>query len=279
MKQNLVSASLVLAFASQALAALETVAAPGLHLTVYYDVSNEHCNDVFGNGWAEGINNNPTFCDGQQDRTLNDIGTDQIVAVNASLVMANPEEYCGREVAIYKSDGTQFTLGNNKPFVIWDSCAACVDNAILDVSAAAFVGLKGGTCEGDNPAISRYEILDTYYWEPVLPDGSGGGPAPAGYNPSSSAGIPSSTSSSHTTTPTPPAPTAQVISSALAEIAIPTSSSSPSGASGDCGFGAWQCSGLTLQICNHVAGSQTGWEFVENCPKTCKVASGSVDCE
>ncbi|OXG47103.1 hypothetical protein J010_05192 [Cryptococcus neoformans] len=47
-----------------------------------------------------------------------------------------------------------------------------------------------------------------------------------------------------------------------------------------CAFGAWQCSGLELQICNYLTVNSLGWETIETCGATCLITnSGSVDCE
>ncbi|KIR56766.1 hypothetical protein I315_00951 [Cryptococcus gattii Ru294] len=47
-----------------------------------------------------------------------------------------------------------------------------------------------------------------------------------------------------------------------------------------CTFGAWQCSGLELQVCNYLTVDSLGWETIETCRTTCSfMVSGSVDCE
>ncbi|WVQ91175.1 hypothetical protein IAS59_004969 [Cryptococcus gattii] len=47
-----------------------------------------------------------------------------------------------------------------------------------------------------------------------------------------------------------------------------------------CTFGAWQCSGLELQVCNYLTVDSLGWETIETCRTTCSfIVSGSVDCE
>ncbi|WVQ79646.1 hypothetical protein IAT38_001746 [Cryptococcus sp. DSM 104549] len=47
-----------------------------------------------------------------------------------------------------------------------------------------------------------------------------------------------------------------------------------------CKYGAWQCDGLKLQVCNYLTVSSLGWETIETCTSVCEVtSSGSVDCQ
>ncbi|AAW45484.2 expressed protein [Cryptococcus deneoformans JEC21] len=71
-------------------------------------------------------------------------------------------------------------------------------------------------------------------------------------------------------------------SSALDAVETSAAATSTGTACGDstCAFGAWQCSGLELQICNYLTIDSLGWETIETCGATCLITnSGSVDCE
>ncbi|WVQ77866.1 hypothetical protein IAR50_007564 [Cryptococcus sp. DSM 104548] len=126
-------------------------------MTFYYDVSET-------SGGAEACGSSSS----------DPIGTNNIVAINAATIAADPAMYCGREVQIYNSDGSKFDYSGGALY-IWDGCAACesADSAILDLSAPVFVELNGGTCSGTNPAGLSYEILDNYVVDPSVGLGSG----------------------------------------------------------------------------------------------------------
>jgi hypothetical protein len=77
---------------------------PGTTLTLplsYYDLTNSLCgdNDPFVTNWAEssGINNGVPYCEGSTDKSLADLGTNRIVAVNATMMQGDPSEWCGKE--------------------------------------------------------------------------------------------------------------------------------------------------------------------------------------
>ncbi|KAK1923963.1 hypothetical protein DB88DRAFT_540051 [Papiliotrema laurentii] len=140
----------------------------GAHATVYYDLTNELCGDTaagdpFPADWALGINGGYPYCQGQSAKTLNDLGTNRIVAINQNLVWGDPAEYCGKEVQIVQADGTVLDFPEG-PLFIWDSCEACASNPIVDVSAKVFTQLKGGSCAGNNPGGLTVRVLDNNIW-------------------------------------------------------------------------------------------------------------------
>ncbi|GFZ44955.1 hypothetical protein JCM24511_02681 [Saitozyma sp. JCM 24511] len=159
--------------------------------TVYYDLTNSLCgdNDPFPNDWAEtsGINNGVPFCQGQTDKTLEELGTNRIVAVNATMMQGDPSGWCGKEVQLVDSSGNQFSFSEGSLF-IWDACAAAVSSHIVDLSAKAFTELKGGTCSGNNPTGLTINILNSNVWDA----NSGGSSASA--STSSGSGTPSTSS-------------------------------------------------------------------------------------
>ncbi|ODN97961.1 hypothetical protein I350_07598 [Cryptococcus amylolentus CBS 6273] len=147
--------------------------------TFYYDTaeasSNGHeaCGSTPGDpvpaGWAEssGINKGVPYCEYHRGKTLDEIGTNNIVAINAATLAGDPHKYCGREVQITKAGGSKFNYSGGKLY-IWDGCQACQDanSGIIDLSAPTFVELKGGTCSGNNPDGLTYEVLDNYVVDP-----------------------------------------------------------------------------------------------------------------
>ncbi|ODO08362.1 hypothetical protein L198_00087 [Cryptococcus wingfieldii CBS 7118] len=146
--------------------------------TFYYDTAetskgHEACGSTTGDpvpaGWADssGINKGIPYCEYNRVKTLDEIGTNNIVAINAATLSGDPSKYCGREVQITKDDGSKFHYSGGKLY-IWDGCQACQDanSAIIDLSAPAFVELKGETCLGNNPEGLTYEVLDNYVVHP-----------------------------------------------------------------------------------------------------------------
>ncbi|OCF43029.1 hypothetical protein I317_03122 [Kwoniella heveanensis CBS 569] len=155
---------------------------PFLEGNSYYDVGDQSgCGSVATDpvpaGWAVGINGGTPYCEQQRGFSLNQIGSNAIVAFDQDKVWADPATWCGRGVRLWKPDGTEY-ISPDGPLYIWDSCAACAGGgAILDVSGPTFVDVKGGTCGGNNPTGITYEVLDTYVVDPSVglrPSGAGG---------------------------------------------------------------------------------------------------------
>ncbi|WVW84305.1 hypothetical protein I302_106339 [Kwoniella bestiolae CBS 10118] len=144
-------------------------------LTFYYDVGDKGgCGKAAGDpvpaGWADssGINAGTTYCEQQRGMSLNQIGTNRIVAFDQDKVWADPAQWCGREVKVYGPDGGELVMPDG-PFYIWDSCLNCAGGGkILDVSGEAFVKSKGGTCGGNNPTGFRYDVMDNYVVDPTV---------------------------------------------------------------------------------------------------------------
>ncbi|WVF71118.1 hypothetical protein IAT40_005915 [Kwoniella sp. CBS 6097] len=154
----------------------------GASLTFYYDVGEKSgCGSVKTDpvppGWAAAINGGTTYCEQQRGFSLNQIGSNAIVAFDQDKVWADPAAWCGRGVRLWKPDGTEY-ISPDGPLYIWDSCLNCAGGgAILDVSGPTFVDIKGGTCGGNNPTGVTYEVLDTYVVDPSVghqPPGVGG---------------------------------------------------------------------------------------------------------
>jgi hypothetical protein len=66
------------------------------HATVYYDLTNQLCTETFSANWAVGINGGIPYCQGQTARSLKDLGTNSIVAMDMNMVKGNPAEWCGK---------------------------------------------------------------------------------------------------------------------------------------------------------------------------------------
>nr|XP_018262677.1 uncharacterized protein I303_04156 [Kwoniella dejecticola CBS 10117]OBR84835.1 hypothetical protein I303_04156 [Kwoniella dejecticola CBS 10117] len=209
-----------------------------VRLTFYYDIGDKgKCGSSPGDpvaaGWADssGINAGVTYCEQQRGMSLNQIGTNRIVAFDQDKVWADPAHWCGREVKVYGPDGAELVLPEG-PFYIWDSCQNCAGGGkILDVSGEAFVDAKGGTCGGNNPEGFRYDVMDNYIVDPSVGlGGSSGGSG--GSLPSSAAPVISPSAAVPTVVPSA-TPSAPIASSAVvppvasSAVVPPVASSAP----------------------------------------------------
>jgi hypothetical protein len=74
---------------------------------------------------------------------------------------------------------------------------------------------------------------------------------------------------------------APVEASTSATTTLPVSNAAvPVTTEGACTFGAWQCSGLALQVCAYQDSTTVAWETVATCDSECSFTStGSVLCQ
>ena len=194
---------------------------------------------------------------------------------------APPTMLTSPRVQIIDSTGKPLSISDG-PLFIWDACAACAGASIIDLSggqspfislctdqlrsetylvlAMAFTDLKGGSCAGNNPEGLTIRVLDNNIMEWTgLGSGSqgGGGGEQAPPTPSSSSASSSASSNNalhstfspviHEVVPTPSSSRSPGPSRSTSPPQPSTSGSS----GGGCTFGAWQCDGLTLQVCNY----------------------------
>ncbi|KAL1405868.1 hypothetical protein Q8F55_007547 [Vanrija albida] len=72
-----------------------------------------------------------------------------------------------------------------------------------------------------------------------------------------------------------PSPAAPAASSQAAPAAAPSPVSA-----GSCQFGAWQCNGLKIEVCNFIDTKTVGWETIATCDNECSFTNtGSVICQ
>jgi hypothetical protein len=112
--------------------------------TFYYDVTGRSC-PGFG-PYAE--NNGYPTCtsfDPARYRTLAQYGTNNIVAIDASVLAADRARYCGKEIVIYRN-GVRVPGG---PYVVFDGCAACQGGQGIDFSLTALNNIDNGNACND----------------------------------------------------------------------------------------------------------------------------------
>ncbi|WWC64054.1 uncharacterized protein I303_106661 [Kwoniella dejecticola CBS 10117] len=68
-----------------------------------------------------------------------------IVALDETVIMGDPNTWCGREVQITDPWGKPYTFSGG-PLVIGEACAGCVGQPIVDLSSIVNTELAGGSC-------------------------------------------------------------------------------------------------------------------------------------
>lgn len=214
------------------LASLAAVSAGGnvlfsqdnMRATVYYDVANgDACGQQNGGpfpaDWAvtSGINDGIPMCQNLKKGSLKEINSNQIVAMDHNMLAAHPD-WCGKEVKVYRADGSEVTIDDG-PLVLYDGCAACMTQGIVDLSAKAFIEASPDRKCGNNPEGLRVEVLDNSPW------GGDSGSAP---EPPKSSAAPAPSSEAPAPSSEAPAPSSQAPapSSTSTEAPAPTSSES-----------------------------------------------------
>ncbi|EIW70578.1 hypothetical protein TREMEDRAFT_61082 [Tremella mesenterica DSM 1558] len=208
----------------------------GVSVTTYYDglwqTDGDVCAATWGAGWSANQNTGIPTCEWDiavGAPSLAELGTNQVVAMNADWLKSDLSAYCGKElidrVQFMKPDGSVFQFSGG-PLILWDACAACASAPIVDLSAPAWRELTGaGGDQCGNLGTYSVQVLDNQIW-PAVEGTTWAGP--------DGKGVPSTAVS--TTLP--------VVTSIPA---VPV----PSTASGVCQMGTNQCVGQMLQICNY----------------------------
>ena len=251
------------------------------------------------------------------DYTLSSLGSNRIVAMNYTMVSGDKEKWCGKEVQIFDETGKQITIdegpfvlydacaacmstgiidvsakafaaikggncGGNNPTGL---TVKIIDNNVSPsgtasngsppasaVAAAAVDESSVAPAESAAPA-SAAETSSTFSIR-----GTGSWWASASATPTAKAlpsvaaafVLPASESASFV----PPLPTTTISVPAKAKVAAAkVDTSSPGG----CTYGAWQCNGLSIEVCNHAAEGLV-WQSVGSCPTRCSVDGTQVVC-
>lgn len=113
--------------------------------TFYYDVTGRTCSG--GAPYKE--NNGYPYCTsfvaGSDQKTVEQYGTNNIVAIDANFLSQNRDSLCGKQIHVYK-DGVEVSGG---PFVVFDGCEACVGGGRIDFSLSALDSIDNGNACND----------------------------------------------------------------------------------------------------------------------------------
>ncbi|ODN97964.1 hypothetical protein I350_07601 [Cryptococcus amylolentus CBS 6273] len=142
--------------------------------TVYYDVDWETDGDVcsprFGAGWAPSQIGTPGC---EKNGILQaDLGTNRIVAMNQTWMEGDKSAWCGKEVKIFKEDGTELVY--DEPLVLWDTCAECAEHVKIDLGVGPSMALDDTVCssQGTNPSGLKVQVTDNQIWAPAPDENS-----------------------------------------------------------------------------------------------------------
>jgi hypothetical protein len=128
--------------------------------TYYYDLRSPCPQDP--NGYPEN-NGYPTctsFTAGANQQTLAQLGTNNVVAIDANLLSGNRAKYCGKKV-IVTYNGQQVAAPDGGDFFVWDGCAACVGGGKIDFSVSGARNINSNACTlGVIPGVT-FNVVDT----------------------------------------------------------------------------------------------------------------------
>jgi hypothetical protein len=118
--------------------------------TFYYDVTGKTCGGppyAENNGYPACASYNPAYW-----KTLQQYGTNNIVAIDNNVLQANRAGLCGKQIHVYKN-GKEVAGG---PFVVFDGCQACIGGGRIDFSLSALNSIDNGNACNDGvvPGIS-----------------------------------------------------------------------------------------------------------------------------
>ncbi|KAL7930230.1 hypothetical protein V8C35DRAFT_313313 [Trichoderma chlorosporum] len=131
--------------------------------TYYYDVVDTNgCFDDFSN-----INQGFVECNQQTGLTLNEIGSNNLVAMNRTVLASNFAKYCGKQVIVSVNG-----VASSIPFFIGDGCERCATGPAtasvwnpngapgLDFSLSQLDALNSNGCNAGHINLS-WQIVDT----------------------------------------------------------------------------------------------------------------------
>jgi hypothetical protein len=126
--------------------------------TYYYDIKTPCPQDPAGYAETNGdplcTSNNPAFW-----KTIRQYGTNNIIAMDSSLIGSNRAKYCGKQVVV-KRNGVCVAAPDGGDFFIWDGCDACVGGVRLDFSVSGARAVDSNACiKGVIPGVS-WEVTD-----------------------------------------------------------------------------------------------------------------------
>lgn len=127
--------------------------------TFYYDL-RKTCPGIpyfpENNGYPYCASYNPS---GATYKTLAQLGTNNVIAIDINVLSANRARLCGKKVLVYK-DGKPVSAPDGGSFFVWDGCEACIGGGRLDFSLSGLQNAASNACNlGVVPGIS-WKVVD-----------------------------------------------------------------------------------------------------------------------
>ena len=109
--------------------------------TFYYDVHDACGKQPETDGYPACA----SFTPGPNQKTLRQTGSNSAIAINANLVAGNRAKYCGKKIRVHHN-GKEVHAPGGGDFFVWDGCAACQQDTIIDFSASGLRMLDRDAC-------------------------------------------------------------------------------------------------------------------------------------
>ncbi|GIL78135.1 hypothetical protein Vretifemale_7564 [Volvox reticuliferus] len=127
--------------------------------TFYYDL-RKTCPGIpyfpENNGYPYCASFNPS---GATYKTLAQLGTNNVIAIDINVLTANRARLCGKKVLVYKN-GNPVSPPDGGSFFVWDGCQACIGGGRLDFSLSGLQNAASNACTlGVVPGIS-WKVVD-----------------------------------------------------------------------------------------------------------------------
>jgi hypothetical protein len=124
--------------------------------TYYFDVRTTACGSFpESNGYPLCTSNTP----GPNQQTLAQLNSNNVVAINANLIGADRAKFCGKRIRVFKN-GVEVAAPDGGNFFVWDGCAACASNSIIDFSFSGLRQISSDACnQGVVPGIT-WTVVD-----------------------------------------------------------------------------------------------------------------------
>lgn len=138
---------------------------PGTQTGTYYYSTNKRCPGE-PNGYPE-LDGYPTcisFTPGTNQKTLRQINSNNIVAIDSNILSNNRGRYCGKQVNIYKN-GVKVAAPDQNPdgsreFYVFDGCQACIGGGRIDLSVNGLQNVDPNACNlGVVPGVT-WQVVD-----------------------------------------------------------------------------------------------------------------------
>ncbi len=97
---------------------------------------------------------------GPRKRTLRQLNSNNVVAIDVSLLTRNKATLCGKKVLVFYN-GTQVAAPNGGDFFVWDGCATCkAPPGGIDLSLSGLKNAYADACNIDKVPCISWAVVD-----------------------------------------------------------------------------------------------------------------------